>query len=106
MSKVLGIPLKVAPDNSVYIPKTFLLHYGISANGTIIREEETDRVLFRRGSLETAMPTQKAMRTYHGKVHLRHVWLAQNGLAAGDPVWLIGTQDGLLIFPHPVNAII
>ena len=106
MNRILGIPLKIAVDNSIYIPRSFLLYYGIPVNGTVIREELPDRLLFRALQRSELRPSEKLLRVYQGHVHLRPAWMSAHQLSAGDRVWLIGTEEGLVLYPRPVNALL
>lgn len=104
MNKILGIPLKIASDNSVYIPKSFWTFYGFSTDDQVIREEMPDRIVFRCPWPRQLLPSEKILRVSQGRVHLRRTWLEQHKLAINDKVWLIGTRDGFIIYPRPIGA--
>lgn len=104
MSKILGVPVKICADYSIYVPKTFWHYYGISTNDQVIREEITNKVIFRCPWPRQLLPSEKLLRVHQGKVHIRPEWLIRHSLSVGDEVWLIGMRDGLVIYPHPVYA--
>ena len=106
MNRILGIPLKIAVDNSVYIPRSFLLYYGIPVNGPVIREELPEKLLFCAARVSELQPSEKLLRVYQGHVHIRPAWMSAHQLSAGDRVWLIGTEEGLVLYPHSVNALL
>lgn len=98
--KIIGLPLKIFSNRSIYIPFEYLRYYGISEKKDRLLLEIRDSSLFyqpyKNEPGNELCGSTRAIKS--GLTSLPVSWLRQNKLAAGDRVFLLGTTDGLLLY--------
>ena len=96
-AKIMGLPIKVHSGHRVYIPKEYLLHYGVSEIRDTLQLTESERSLFYRHSMENDK-VNGGILILNGLLYLPQEWVLRNEIQIGDLVFLLGTEDGMLIY--------
>ena len=95
IGKIIGLPLKLFSNNRVYIPKEYLIYYGISDTYEKVSMKKSESCLLltkvrQEGSI--LLPVR------NGLTRLPSAWAHRHQLQKGDHVYLLGTSIGLLIY--------
>lgn len=98
---LIGLPLKINRNHSIYIPFEYLRYYDISEQHDKLSLEISVHSIFYRPLRNKPMPGTKIKPIRTGLTQLPAAWMHQNNLSAGDYVHLLGKTDGLLVYANP-----
>lgn len=105
IDKIIGLPLKINRNHSIYIPFEYLRYYDISEKCDKFALETSAHSLFYRPLRAQPMPGIKIKPIRAGLTQLPAAWMHQNNLSVGDYVHLLGKADGLLVYVSHKNGI-
>lgn len=104
---VYGIPVVIRDRNFVYIPKSLWLYYGIdSKHGNVIREEQSEQVLFQKAHLHNQQSSGANLHVSNCRIPVSPSWRKQHNLSIGDFLWLFGTDMGPVLSLRPVSQML
>jgi hypothetical protein len=97
--KILGVPVKISSQKSIYIPANFLQVYGIDRYlDCLIRQEFRNRFIFLRYEKRPLLENETVVSIRAGATYLPEQWIADNQLTPGkDSLYLVGANEGLLV---------
>lgn len=100
---ILGCPVKVGINSSIYFPVNYLHVYGIDMYyDLLIRQQFESCFIFRPFEKRLLKQNETIEKVRGGNVFLPKHWLTENKLKPGDSyMYLIGIDDGLLISSVP-----
>lgn len=98
--KIIGFPLKILCNSRIFIPFEYLRFYGISEKHDKLLLEISKCSLFYRPLCDNSKKCeQNKIRSIRaGLTMLPIAWVRKNNLKIGDFVFLLGTDDGILIY--------
>ncbi len=95
---ILGCPVKISSQRTIYFPVTYLHYYRINAYDQLVRQQYEHYFLFRPYCEQPLMEDEVLVRLHAGNTHLPDKWLIDNQLKPGkDYLYLIGIDDGFVV---------
>lgn len=96
---VLGLPVKVSSQKSIYFPVNYLHVYGIDIYyDYLIRQQFEHYFIFLPYCKRPLLQNEVIIKLRAGNTYLPEQWLAENKVVPGqDSLYLVGVDDGLLI---------
>jgi len=102
-----GCPIKIFHNGLLYIPKGYWSYYGInSERDKIIREDREKTIVFSHFEQRELKDNESIKKIYMGRAHIHPMWMKLNKVKAGEILWLIGTDEGLVLSVHSHGIII
>ena len=97
--KVLGVPVKISSQKSIYIPANFLQVYGIDRySDCLIRQEFSNHFIFLPYEKRPLLENETVVNLRAGATYLPERWIIDNQLTPGkDSLYLIGANDALWV---------
>jgi bifunctional DNA-binding transcriptional regulator/antitoxin component of YhaV-PrlF toxin-antitoxin module len=97
MNEIIGLPAVVSTCHRIVIDKNLRELHGLPETGSVLMLINKDRlqIFSRSASVEGAMVKEISI----GRFNLPIDWARANGVKVGDRVYLVATDDCILVCP-------
>jgi hypothetical protein len=100
--KIIGLPVVVSARSRIVLDTNIRSLYGIACDDTVIMHMEQG-FLFISPASSTATGERKHISI--GRFNLPQEWVKQNNIQLGDFVYLIATDNGIVVCPKNLELI-
>lgn len=100
--KIIGLPVMVSERSRIVLDKNIRSLYGIGRDDTVIMHMEQGFLFISPASASVAGERKNIS---IGRFNLPQEWVKQNNIRLGDFVYLIATDNGIVVCPKDLELI-
>lgn len=100
---VLGVPIKLSAQRTIYFPQNYLHAYGIDIYcDCLIRRQHEHHLIFLPYCKRLLQQNEVIVNLRAGSTYITEQWISNNHLMPGkDFLYLVGVNEGLLVSVTP-----
>jgi hypothetical protein len=101
MMKIIGLPVLVSARHRIVLDQSLSRLYSIPQDGEIRMQMDKSSLLLLPDT--AAAPRAEKKRITIGRFNLPAQWAKKNHVDIGSYIYLVATENGILVMPFPVE---